>query len=441
MKKARRHVTIGYEDSDGADQEAKKDESSGEGGHDVKVFSLEQVAVLPEPGDNVAIARMPIAKGTKIQLGEDDIVSTSHALLEGHRFAIKPVKLGDQLLSWGLMFGICIKDISPGQTVANWRMLESLAGRGVADLPEHPNFDDKIVRYDLPKTAFSPAQQVVLKAPEQRGHFEGFHRPGPIGTGTRNCIIIIGTTSHTAGYVKRLADKYSWVQAEKARDSRGSGKSKIGQPKLSNVDCVVCIDHTEAGGSSQPSNFQLLLNTLSGFVCHSNVGAALVVDYGNEVLTGKILKEHMEKHPGRYPLRHVRHHFLSLSGEFEQDLKQGRQIIDEWLPLVNQCRRSARPLSELKVALQCGGSDAFSGVSGNPCAGTAAKLLIEQGGQALLAETPELVGAESYILKRVKDYSVARKFLTFVERFKQKMAWHGQSAEANPSGGNQYRGL
>lgn len=74
-------------------------------------------------------------------------------------------------------------------------------------------------------------------------------------------------------------------------------------------------------------------------------------------------------------------------------------------------------------------------VAGNPCAGEACKLLIQHGGQAVLAETDELMGAESYILRKVKDLPTAQKFLGVINAFKDRLAWHGQSAEANPSGG------
>lgn len=116
--------------------------------------------------------------------------------------------------------------------------------------------------------------------------------------------------------------------------------------------------------------------------------------------------------------------------------------------------RVTQPVSQLKLALQCGGSDAFSGISGNPLAGQGAKLLIQQGGAAVLAETDELIGAERYILQNCRTKEVAQKFLDIIERFRSWASWHGHTAEGNPSGkkklallllilvgGNKYRGL
>ncbi|HEX2618830.1 MAG TPA: UxaA family hydrolase, partial [Phototrophicaceae bacterium] len=89
----------------------------------------------------------------------------------------------------------------------------------------------------------------------------------------------------------------------------------------------------------------------------------------------------------------------------------------------------------------CGGSDAFSGISGNPLAGLVTREIVRYGGSANLAETDELIGAEAYVLQKVRDLPTARKFLKFLDRFKAWTGWHGQSAEGNPSGGNLYRGL
>ena len=80
-------------------------------------------------------------------------------------------------------------------------------------------------------------------------------------------------------------------------------------------------------------------------------------------------------------------------------------------------------------------------MSGNPLAGQCARTLIQHGGAAVLAETDELIGAEAYVTARTPDMEVAERFVSTVERFKRWMRWHGQSAEANPSGGNNFRGI
>ena len=165
----------------------------------------------------------------------------------------------------------------------------------------------------------------------------------------------------------------------------------------------------------------------------------LIVDRGTEVVTGERLRRYMEEND--YPLSEVLHRFLTIGRGFEEDLDRGEATVRGWLEAVNATAATPVPILHLKLALQCGGSDAFSGVSGNPLASWVAREIVRHGGTANLAETDELIGAEAYVLQRVRDLPTARAFLEAVERFKERAAWHGATAEGNPSGGNKLRGL
>ena len=188
-----------------------------------------------------------------------------------------------------------------------------------------------------------------------------------------------------------------------------------------------------------PNNRDLLLRTLAGFAVHPNVGAVLAVDAGTEAVGNDALHHFLRD--GGYPIDEVPHAFVSLTGDFRRDLARGEAIVDEWLPLVDGNARSEVPVAELRVGLQCGGSDAFSGVSANPLAGRMAREVIRFGGSANLAETDELIGAEPYVLANVRDLRTAERFLETIARFRARAADHGHSAEGNPSGGNRLRGL
>lgn len=108
---------------------------------------------------------------------------------------------------------------------------------------------------------------------------------------------------------------------------------------------------------------------------------------------------------------------------------------------VKRSERETAPISALRLAMQCGGSDAFSGVSANPVLGEASDLIVRSGGSVNIAETDELIGSESHTLATVSSTAAAQKFLAVQKRFKQWASRHGHSAEGNPSGGNLYRGL
>ena len=344
-----------------------------------------------------------------------------HTLLVGHRFARQPINTGAALLSWGLPFGYASRDIAPGTYVCNARILEALRGRNVDfDLPTEANFTDKITPYLLDEARFQPGEQVARY--DVPGTFLGYARGGARGVGTRNYVVILGTSSRTAGYARALEDRLRGLAGGYA-----------------NVDGIVAVAHTEGGGSERPNNLDFVLRTLSGFMVHPNVGAVLAVDYGTETVTNARLRDYMAAHD--YPLTDVPHHFLSLAGRFQDDLERGEESVRGWLPQVNAVTRSEQSLAHINVALQCGGSDAFSGISGNPLSAWVAREIIRHGGAASLAETDELIGAEAYVLQNVRNLPTARKFLATVAEFKERVAWHGHTAEGNPTGGNMFRGL
>ncbi|MGI9049781.1 MAG: UxaA family hydrolase [Rubrobacteraceae bacterium] len=390
------------------------------GGHE-RTLNFEDAGRLPAPGDNVAIATRRLDTGTCVS-HENREFTVGYTILEGHRFAVRNIPEGEDLISWGLRFGQAVRSIAPGDYVCNPKILKALSGRQVGfELPPEPNFRDAELKpYFLDEEGFRPGEQVSLyKEPRT---FMGYRRGGNRGVGTRNYVVVLGVTSRVSGYAKTL-------------EARLSGLSD----DYEDVSGVVAVAHTEGGEDRTPNNLNLLLKTLSGFAVNPNVGAVLVVDEGGGVVTNAMLRDYMREHD--YPLSDVPHRFMSLNESFGASLRAGETLIRGLLELADGARRKEEPVSNLRVALQCGGSDAFSGVSANPLAGWVAKEIIRNGGGANLAETDELIGAEHYILKNVRDLDTARRFLDTVERFKERVGWHGHTAEDNPSGGNNYRGL
>ena len=414
-------------------------------------FAFDEVGRLPAPGDNVAIATRRIEAGTRV-VCEGSEFTVPHTILEGHRFAVEPVAEGEDLLSWGLPFGKALEDIGPGEYACNEKILRVLRERhgtllrldededpeGTHDqgggrlpggyrkeglaLPDEPNFRDaELEPYVLEEGTLRPGAQVPLH--DEPRTFTGYRRGAGRGVGTRNYVVLLGVTSRLTGFVRAL----EW-------DMNGVAGA------YENIDGIVCVAHTEGGEDRTPNNLDLLLRTLSGFVINPNVGAVLVLDQGGEgAVTNEMLRSYLEEH--RYPVEDVPHAFMSLEGSFRSDLERAKSVVRGWLEWVNDARRTEEPASELKIALQCGGSDAFSGVSANPLVGWVSKEVVRNGGAANLAETDELIGAERYVLANVRDAETARRFLQTVERFKERVGWHGHTAEDNPSGGNNYRGL
>ena len=381
-------------------------------------FDFDRVARVPAPGDNVAIATRRLAADTVVTEGTDTF-SLSHTILEGHRFVRAPIAQGARLTSWGLPFGIATRDLVPGEYVCNEKILAALAERDIDfELPKGANFRDTIETWELDESSFVPGEQVALA--DSGATFDGYRRPGGRGVGTRNFVVVLAVTSRANGFAREVAE-------------RAAGTAPPG------VDGVVAVTHTEGAGAGRPNNLDHLLRVLAGFMVHPNVGAVLAADDGAGSYTSDDVKRFMD---GRgYPLAHVLHAFHRIEGGYEEETARAVALVERWLPEVAAARRTPEPAGALRLALQCGGSDAFSGVSGNALAGWVAKEVIRHGGSANLAETDELIGAEPYVLENVRDAATARKFLGKIESFKRYAANHGATAEGNPSGGNNFRGL
>ena len=381
---------------------------------------LSAVCRLPAPDDNVAIAIRRLDAGTQVEI--DGAVRTlASCVLEGHRLAVRLIAPGEALLSWGLPFGHALVPIAPGDYVCNASILQALAMRQLGvPLPAAPNFEDYLVPFTLDAATYRPGQPVDHVARPRT--FRGYRRPGGRGIGTRNTIVILGTTSRTASVARQLA-------------SRLQPLAKAHAP----IDGIVAVAHTEGGGPGEPNNTAEVLRALAGFMVHPNVGAILALDLGVEPITNARLEAYMHEH--RLPLDHVRHAFLSVGGGLAAGLVAGEKIVRGWIDAVEADVRTEEPLAGLRIALQCGGSDAFSGVSGNPLAGGIVHELIRHGGTGVLCETDETAGAEAYVLRNTRDIEIARGVLRHIQSFKERLSWHGVTPESNPSGGNKLRGL
>ncbi len=384
---------------------------------------LQSVAVIPAPQDNCAVALRMLAAGTVVAAG-DVTWPLRHDVPEGHRFTIRPVPQGDVLTSWGYPFGEALEPLPPGTYLCNRLMLDELPYlEELCCRPERANFRDwyRIVRPTAARwSAGSP--------PVRDGWtdtFEGYARGPGRGVGTRNCLVILAVSSRVNPLVRALAERLG------------------GQEPSGGLDGVVAVCHTEGGSETPPQNAELLLRTLAGWICHPNAGAVLAVDSGSEPVSNRRLQDYLERSGGLdgFGPEDLRPAFLSTGGAFDRPLSEAAAVVAGWVEVLRRAKRQSFPASGLNIALQCGGSDSFSGISANPLAAGVAERVIGQGGSANLAETPELAGAEEYVLANVRDRQVAEQFLLAIERFRRWMAEHGHDPEGNPSAGNRRRGL
>ena len=252
--------------------------------------------------------------------------------------------------------------------------------------------------------------------------FMGYRRAnGQVGT--RNYIAVCATVNCSATVIRRAAEQV--MSSGILRD-------------YPNVDGVVAFAHgTGCGMAASGPGFDNLQRVLWGHATHPNVGAAVFVGLGCEVMQVARMKSAFGSSGAE------RFHGLTIqdTGGTTKTIARIVEQIHALLPEVNAISREPIPASELKVALECGGSDGFSGITANPALGVASDLLVGLGGTAILAETPEIYGAEQLLLRRAVSPEVAEKLIERIRWWEHYTAINGGSMDNNPSPGNKAGGL
>ena len=383
--------------------------------------ALSRIAILPEPGDNVGVVTRTLPAGMRVRAplgGTQAELRLPNTVLEGHRVAVRAVKAGEPLLSWSTPFAIAARDLSVGDYICTPSSLDALLARGVEGLPAVASARNvPMTPYRLDPALLHIGDQAPYIDDGQT--FLGFERRHGVA-GTRNHIAVIAASSRGAAFVAELARRF---------DGR----------RTADFDGVVAVAHTEGGEDTTPNNLSTVLSALAGFLVHPNVGAVMLVDEPGGVVDGGAVQRRARE-LGLPPVARP-HAYFTRRGAFTDDIAAAVAQVEQWIEEVAAVRRTPQPVADLRIALQCGGSDAFSGISANPLAGAIAREVVKRGGGAVLAETDELIGAEGYVLENVRSKEVALRFLQAVESFKDRVSWHGHTAEGNPSGGNVYRGL
>jgi altronate hydrolase len=207
------------------------------------------------------------------------------------------------------------------------------------------------------------------------------------------------------------------------------------------VDGVIALTHT--GGCGGSPDYTYLQRTLAGMARHPNVGAYLLVGLGCEWnLTAKQEEWLAGARPAARPAVPLHHTMeIQTQGGIRKTVAAGIEAIERMLPVVNDTPRTEKPISELALALECGGSDSWSGITANPLVGLVADQVVRQGGTIVLSETPELYGAEHLLARRAVEPQVGQKLLDKIHWWEQYVEAQGTAFENNRGPGNQAGGL
>ena len=344
--------------------------------------------------DTVITATRILALGTLV-----DGVLTTAQIPSGHKVATIQMALGDPVRKYSQLIGYASCDIMPGDHVHTHNV----------------DFRNTAMEYE-----FSTDLRLMPPAAKQ-DTFMGFRREnGKVGT--RNYIAIITSVNCSATAARMIADYFT---PEVLAD-------------YPNVDGVAAFVHgTGCGMADSGDGFEALQRVMWGYAKHPNHAGVLMVGLGCEMNQIDWLLEAygLKQSPTFQTMNIQRVAGLRLTVEL------GIKKIMEMLPIANQATRVECPASELMVALQCGGSDAWSGVTANPALGYACDLLTAQGATGVLAETPEIYGAEHLLTRRVVDQSVGDKLIGLIKWWEDYTTRNNGSMDNNPSPGNKMGGL
>jgi altronate hydrolase len=365
-------------------------------------------AVRLSDTDNVAVAVRVLNENEAVGVGSATVVVRRRIPL-GHKFAMRDIPNGQPIVKYGQIIGFASQDIAQGDWVHVHNVRADTFARDYAYCQDRP----ERVLADAPRTF-----QGYDRGPERALHQR---------YGTRNYLAIISTVNCSASTSKYIAERI-----------RASGILA----KYPNVDGILPIVHKL--GCAMPydgPDHRQLERTLAGFARHANVGAYILIGLGCE--TGTAV--HLIENEGLIQLNGSRRPPTVLTiqecGGIGKTVEEGVRAVAELLPQVNDVRRTELPASHLILGLQCGGSDGNSGVTANPALGIASDLLIAQGGTAVLAETPEIYGAEHLLTRRAVRREVGEKLVERVRWWEWYTSVFGAQINNNPSVGNKEGGL
>jgi len=256
----------------------------------------------------------------------------------------------------------------------------------------------------------------------KRATFQGYRRAnGKIGT--RNYLAIltsVNCSASVATFIEREVERSGILD------------------DYPNVDGVISLVHgTGCGMADKGEGFDVLQRTQWGYASHPNMAGVILIGLGCEVFQIDRLKNEYGLAEGDT----FRSLTIQTSGGTRKSVEAGVAAVRDMLPMANKARRETCSASELMLALQCGGSDGYSGITANPALGAAVDLLVAQGGTAILSETPEIYGAEHLLTRRSRSKEVGAKIVDLIHWWEDYTARNGNEMNNNPSPGNKAGGL
>ena len=365
---------------------------------------LEDVAIRLHDADSVAVVKTPLKAGEELVFGKSHL-PVAQNVPPGHKIAINEIADGEPVRKYGQVIGFASGPITAGSHVHTHNLVMRDFGRDYQFCVD--------------------ARRVEYHAAEQMRTFSGYARPGG-RVGTRNYVAIISSVNCSASVSNYVRDRFRTDDFK--RD-------------FPNVDGVIAFTH-KGGCAIDPGEPQAVLQrVLAGVARHPNISGYLMIGLGCETnQIDAIRRGHKldQTQPGE-----VAPVFMNIQGAggVRKTVEAGVAAATKLLAAANSLRRTAQPVSKLVLAENCGGSDGNSGITANPALGVASDELVRYGGTSVLAETPEIYGAEHLLTRRALTPEVGEKLVQMVRWWEDHARRHDCSINNNPSFGNKEGGL
>lgn len=363
-----------------------------------------ECAVVLRDDDNVAVLKRTLKSGDELRGGPRQLF-VRQTVGTGHKIALTDIAEGQPVLKYGQTIGFAAVPIHAG---------------------EHVHTHNLVMRdFDRDYAFCSEARPVAYYPREQMRFFNGFARPN--GTaGTRNYVAVISSVNCSASVSHYVRDRFR--TAEFRRD-------------FPNVDGVIAFTH-KAGCAMDPGEPQRILQrVLAGVARHPNISGYVMIGLGCEVNQVDAVRRNYkldEVRPGESAPVFMN---IQSTGGVRRTVEAGVAAVLKLLPAANDLRRTPQPIRKLILAENCGGSDGNSGITANPALGVASDELVRYGGTSVLAETPEIYGAEHLLTRRAVSREVGEKIVELIRWWEDHARRNKASIDNNPSHGNKEGGL
>ncbi len=346
--------------------------------------------------DNVVITVNDVKKGSKVF---GDIIANTD-IPQAHKIALQDIPEGAPVIRYGVILGYAKQDIPAGGWI-NENMLVLPSTPDVSDMSFGVN-----IKEDLP---VAPVKT-----------FEGYRNPKGGYAGTRNILAISTTVQCVTGVLNVAVNKI---------------KSEI-LPKYKNVDDVVPINHAYGCGVAINAPEAVIpIRALKNMVDNPNFGGeVMLVGLGCEKLTVEQLLKQEDISPDNVII-------LQEKEGFEAMVEAIVNMAEKKLERLNERKRETLPLSDLCIGVQCGGSDAFSGVTSNPAVGYASDLLVQAGATVMFSEVTEVRDAVYLLSERCVDEETSKKLGREMKWYDNYLDMGQVDRSANPTPGNKKGGL